>query len=346
MHSEQEEELAAALTLQQLDGVGPVLARRLVEQCGSFETVLKSSQKVLQSIDKVSVDLARRIRTASSKDGAYRELELMSKYGVLGVDINDPRFPYRLKQCNDSPIVIFIKGKPDLNPKRTIAIVGMRQMSEYGDSSCHSIIRDLAAYNPQIISGMAYGVDICAHRYAIKYDLPTIAVLAHGLDRMYPHAHISTAREILETEGAWVSEFPFGVKPDRENFPRRNRLIAGMSDATLVIESGVSGGSMITASLAFGYNREVFAVPGKIGDRRSQGCHSLIKYQKASLVESGADILRVLSWDRLPQLGRQMKIFTDLTAPEKQVVEALRHEDLHIDILALRCGNNAGSSTE
>jgi DNA processing protein len=187
-----------------------------------------------------------------------------------------------------------------------------------------------------VLSGLAYGVDIIAHREALKQDLPTAAVLAHGLDKVYPAVHRRSALEILEKGGAWISEFLTGTNPDRENFPRRNRIIAGLSDATLVIESGLKGGSMITSSLAFGYSREVFAVPGRVGTTGAEGCHFLIKDQKASLVERGNDILSTMGWSEKTSPVVQQSLFNELSEIEQQVMEVLRFEDLHIDILAFR----------
>lgn len=331
-----EDELMAAIALQELEGIGPILARRLLEHFGSFSEVTKASFKDLMEVQIIGSEKARRIKSGLCLKRAEEELFVMEKLGIYAVGIDDPRFPSRLKQCPDAPVVLFMKGELDLNYPKVISVVGMRKVSKYGEEMTRRLISDLRKSHPLVLSGLAYGVDIIAHRQALKEDLPTAAVFAHGLDRVYPSAHRRTAMEILDNGGLWVSEFISGTNPDRENFPKRNRVIAGLSDATLVIESGLKGGSMITSSLAFGYSREVFAVPGEVGNLGTQGCHSLIKDQKASLVENGDDILFAMGWGNDNKIPRQQLLFDDLDEDEKTIAETLRLEDLHIDILALR----------
>ncbi|MCL4160124.1 UNVERIFIED_CONTAM: hypothetical protein GTU68_040561, partial [Idotea baltica] len=236
----------------------------------------------------------------------------------------DDDYPQRLIHYKDAPVILFIKGQPQLNAARTVAIVGTRAMSEYGELMTGRIISELKDYDVQIISGMAYGVDITAHRKCVQERIPTIGILGNGLDILYPSTHKQVADKML-SDGGLISEFGLGVGPDREHFPMRNRIIAGMSDAVIVVESKKKGGSMITGDIAFNYNKDVFAIPGRVGDLKSEGCNLLIKWNKAALVQSGDDVARALRWekDKKPKTV-QRKLFVALSAPQKEIADLIQ----------------------
>ena len=231
---------------------------------------------------------------------------------------------------------MYSKGTVDYNNQRVISIVGTRKATDYGKDFCNELIKDLVPHNPLIVSGLAYGIDVCAHKAALQHNLPTIGVLAHGLDRLYPAQHKSVASQMLDN-GALLSDFKSGTKPDRENFPKRNRIVAGMSDLTIVIESSKKGGSLITAHIANDYNRDVFALPGRIGDSQSEGCNNLIKSHKAALIQSAKDIEYVMGWEvQKKNTPIQTQLFVELTPEQKTLTAILSKQDkIGIDKLSL-----------
>jgi DNA processing protein len=249
----------------------------------------------------------------------------------------DGDYPRRLKQCNDSPIVVYSKGKMNLNHSKIVSIVGTRDLTSYGQRILIELIHSLKEEGVLVVSGLAYGVDILAHQLCVENDIQTIGVLGHGLDRIYPFKHRGIAKEMLEN-GGLITEFMINTKPDRENFPMRNRIVAGMADATIVIESKVKGGSIITAELANDYSRDVFAFPGDIDRPFSEGCNDLIRKQKAHLITKGIDFLTFMNWkDENSKVVSQPQLFQDLDKEELEIVNALKEEnDLHADVLSLR----------
>lgn len=329
-----EEELIAAIALQNMEGIGPVIGRRLMEECGSFRQVFELTKAELRKVTGVSDE---RINSILKKDffaEAREEMERLSKLDVQSFVLSDQRYPRRLKQCYDAPLVLFTRGDLDLNRSRMIAIVGMRLVSDYGKIQCRHIVEGLRGTEVVIVSGLAYGVDIIAHRTALEVGLPTVAVFAHGMDRVYPAAHRHTAKQMLENGGMWVSDFITGSKPDRENFPKRNRIIAGLTDATVVVESEVRGGSMITASLAFDYNREVFALPGDVDRSNSSGCHQLVQNQKASLITSANDLKGQLEWQIDSNSQKQLPLLLDWSDEERMIGELVGKSGITLDLLA------------
>lgn len=318
-----EESLILQISIGQIPGIGAKLAKHLISSCGSVEAVFKEKVKALSKIDGISGTLARNITNFRNFSLAEDEVRFIQKNKIQTRFYTDADYPFRLKFCSDAPLLLFGKGSINWNPSRAISIVGTRRISSYGKEQCKSIIQDLAPSNAQIISGMAYGVDICAHRAALNNRLPTVAVVAHGLDRLYPAVHRNTLIDMLE-QGGVVTEFLSGSNPDRENFPKRNRIIAGMSDATLVIESGAKGGSMITADIASSYSRDVFAVPGNNGSEISAGCNYLIHTQKATLIRNAADILKVMNWQNNPKIPvQQTSLFVNLDEDEEKIISFL-----------------------
>ena len=313
------------LCLNFLPHIGDILAKRLVAHCGGVEAVFVEHKRALLKVPGIGLAAANAISKRDVFERAEKEMRFIEREGIIPIFYLDEKYPYRLEQAEDSPILLFFKGNASLNHQKVISVVGTRQADDCGKNLCDQLIHDLAAQDVQIISGMAYGIDICAHRAAIKNKLPTIAVFAHGLDRIYPSMHRSTAIKMLE-QGAWLTDFPSDTIPDRENFPKRNRIVAGMADATIVIQSQKSGGSLITADIANSYNRDVFAFPGAIGDGNFAGCNQLIKNNKAALIESAKDVIQFLQWDVKNKKRKiiQTNLFHSLNEEERKIVQVLK----------------------
>ena len=323
-----------------MDGIGDARVKKLVAYCGGPKEVFAKPASFLNKIPNIGNVLANTVKSSDVLKKAEEELAFASKNQVNAISFLDENYPQRLKHCDDSPIVLYTKGKGSINPNRCVSIVGTRNATRQGKEITESIVEELAKANVTIVSGLAYGIDIAAHRACLKSDVPTIGCLAHGLDRIYPKIHTNTATEMLE-KGALITDFPIGTNPDRENFPKRNRIVSGMADATIVVEAGIKGGALITADLAFDYSRDVFAVPGRIGDEYSAGCNRLIMSNKAALITSGNDVLKAMGWDvsdekKKPQA--QTKLLINLTEEQEKVVSVLREKEHTIDRLTVLCG--------
>ena len=323
-----------ALTL--VPQVGALTAKNLVSYCGSAEGVFRASRKELLKIPGIGLVVTNAILSAPSLHLAERELDFLEKNKVEAVFYTDERYPTRLKQCADGPVMLFFKGSSCrlLNSERIVAIVGTRQPGDYGKYACEEIIDGLKSYNVLIISGLAYGIDITAHRKSNMTDVPNIGVLGHGLGSIYPKQHRSVALKMIEN-GGLLTEYIHSANPDREHFPMRNRIIAGMCDALVVVETAASGGSMISAQLAVDYGRDLFAVPGRINDPKSAGCNLLLKSDKAKLIESAADLAAAMRWDLAGKTKAiQTQLFLDLDPTEKKVFDLIRHSpEIPIDRL-------------
>lgn len=269
-------------------------------------------------------------------------MAFIEKNNISCYYLTDADYPARLRECPDAPILFYFKGNTNLDASRVISVVGTRNATEYGRGLTESLIKDLAEAIPNllVVSGLAYGIDICAHRSALHNQLPTVAVLAHGLDRIYPSSHRNTAVEMLES-GGLLTDFPSGTEPDRPNFLRRNRIVAGMSDCTIVVESAEKGGSLVTADIAFSYGRDVYSFPGRVGDSHSKGCNNLIRQNKAGLITSADDLLSALCWDiqatATPAQTELLFADTDVSVPEQNPVLAIMRtrNEIHINELAL-----------
>jgi len=312
------------IALALLEKVGPVTAKKLVAFAGGLEKVFSLTKKELLKIPGISNTLALKI----SEQDVLKDADLHAKWcvnnGVKVISFWDDDYPQRLRHCDDGPVVLFCRGNGDLNPEKTLAIVGTRNITRYGRDFIEQFTEELRPFNVQIISGLAYGVDIEAHRQAIRFGMSTLAVLGNGPDKLYPAAHRATAEEMLP-KGAVLTEFLPGTPPDKENFPTRNRIVAGMADATLVIESDVKGGSIITANLAHSYNREVFALPGRVDDKYSAGCNKLIFEQKAAILRSATDMAIYMNWDLNEKKAPvQASLFLDFNPEEQAVMNYLR----------------------
>lgn len=330
------EEVIDALTISRADGIGPATARKLIAHFGSASTALRAPTQVIINEVGVLQRVAVALKDAALRAHCQRDIEEAIKLGGRVIQLGDPDYPRRLLNCNDAPVVLFVVGSPELNARRMISVVGTRLVSDYGKAACEKIIGELEPYGCTIVSGLAYGVDICAHRAALSHNLPTIACMAHGIQRIYPTEHTATAKAMLENGGGWVTEFAPGMQPKRNNFPERNRIIGGLSDATIVIESGTKGGSMITARIAASYHREVFALPGHITERQAAGCNSLIRNMEAILLTHGAQVARELNWEKVPQSAKQLPLLIDLSPEERFICELLTEGPLHVDLIAAR----------
>lgn len=332
------EELFHLLALQKVEGVGNVIAKKLLTNCGSAEEIFKSKKTKLTTIDGIGTVLLKNLADKTIFKKAEKELKYIIDHKINYVDFNDTNYPERLKHCIDGPILLFTAGNININNKRIISIVGTRQITAYGTEFCKNLIADLAPLNPIIVSGFAYGVDIIAHQAAMEHGLQTIGVLAHGLEQIYPKTHKKYMAK-METNGGFLTEFWSNTDPFRENFIARNRIVAGISEATIVIESAETGGSLITATMANDYNRDVFAVPGRISDKYSQGCNNLIKTQKANLLTSAADLVYMLNWDIKADAASkniQKQLFVELEYREQKIYDYLiKNGKQLLDIIAI-----------
>lgn len=333
-----DQELFYLLALQKVEGVGDIMAKKMLNHCGNAEAVFKSKSSQIALIDGVGAVMMKNMKDQSIFEKADQELKFIRNNKIDVSFFQSENYPDRLKHCIDSPVLIFSGGNIDLKNKKIISIVGTRQVTSYGTEFCRKLIEDLAPLDPVIVSGFAYGVDIVAHQFAMEYNLQTVGVLAHGLNQVYPRVHKKYMAK-MEENGGFITEFWSSSKPDKENFVRRNRIVAGISEATIVIESADKGGSLITANLANDYNRDVFAVPGRVTDKYSQGCNDLIKTQKANVLTSAADLIYVLNWDieKKPKTI-QRQLFIELEPDEQKIYDfLLKNGKELLDIIALEC---------
>lgn len=329
------DEYAGRIALTMIPGIGPVISKKLVLHCGSAEAVFREQKKMLEAIPGIGRITAKLVTDRDCRRRAEAELKRIEKCGIRMLYFTESSYPSRLKHCYDSPPLLYYKGNADLNAKRIVSIIGTRNMTDYGRQLCEKLVADLVKYNVLVVSGLAYGVDVCAHRASLEQGLQTVGVLAHGLDEIYPRIHAGTAKKML-SQGGLLTDFPCGTNPDRENFPQRNRIVAGLADAVIVVESGERGGSMITAEFAMNYNRDVFAFPGRVGDPASMGCHAMIKRNKAALIDSADDVAYAMGWEKPEQPAAVQASLQTFTADEEKIVSALRGMgNVHIDEICL-----------
>jgi len=321
-----------ALTL--LPNVGSVLAKNLIAYCGSVENVFKTSKGKLEKIPMIGKERAELIACADVMKEAEAELKFTQKYNIETIFFTDKNYPYRLKECSDSPALLYYKGNANLNAEKIISIVGTRRITDYGKEMTKKLIADLASHNILIVSGLAYGVDITAHNAALENNLQTIGVLGHGLNTIYPKQNKNTATKMI-AQGGLLSEYKSTDEMHPSNFPNRNRIVAGMCDAVVLVESAMEGGAVITANVAFSYNRDVFAFPGKANDKYSAGCNFLIKTFKAKMIESADDLLKEMNWGLAEQTNKNKKPQRQLLlslSPEEQKIYALLNEKAELAI--------------
>jgi DNA processing protein len=320
--------------------IGPVLTKRLIAYCGSAEGVFKEKKSHLSKIPGIGDRLIDHIIHHKNLDDADNEIEFIRQNRLTTLFYLDEDYPERLRHCEDAPVILYVKGKTELNRKKVISIVGTRNPTDYGRSMTHEFVDHIAASYPDIliVSGLAYGIDICAHKASLKNNVDTVGVLGHGLSTLYPSSHREVARQMVE-KGALITEFRHDEKPESPNFVKRNRIIAGLSDATIVMESGEQGGALITADIANSYNRDVFAFPGRINDKYSVGCNRLIKTNRAALIEKLDDLEYLMGWQKTDKKGDavQKELFVELTPEEKQLTELIRSDsNATIDHLAIK----------
>ena len=331
-----------ALTL--VPQIGPVQAKNLLTHFDTARAIFQAPGQLLKKIEGIGDSRASAIKSFRDFTIAEKEMAFIEQFNIRPLFITHPDYPQRLLHCYDSPILLYFKGKADLNAAKVIAVIGTRTHTEYGRQITEKLIAELTDLKVLVISGLAHGIDAIAHRAALQNGLPTVGVLAHGLSQVYPSQHTGLAREIVKEGGGLLTEFMSPAIPDRHQFPARNRIVAGMSDATIVVETGVKGGSMITAELANGYNRDVFAFPGKTTDPKSSGCNYLILNHKASLLTDAAVLRERMNWeDQTARSGRrearQKQIFVELSKEERLLVDLLREkESMHIDEINLKSG--------
>ncbi|WJS95737.1 DNA-processing protein DprA [Flavobacterium johnsoniae] len=333
-----DQDLFNLLALLKVDGVGDIMGKKLLQSFGNASDIFKAKNTQLAAVDGIGSVLLKNLRDKTIFQKAENELEFIRKNKINVSYFQDQKYPEKLKHCFDAPILIFTAGNIDFEKKKMISIVGTRQITSYGTDFCRKLIEDLAPLDPIIVSGFAYGVDIVAHQAAMDYNLQTIGVLAHGLNRIYPSSHKKYMAR-MEENGGFITEFWSDSNPDKEKFVRRNRIVAGMTEATIVIESADKGGSLITANMANDYNRDVFAVPGRVTDKYSQGCNNLIKTQKANVLTNAADLIYMLNWDiKENPKNIQKQLFVELEPDEQKIYDFLQKngKDL-LDIIAVEC---------
>lgn len=328
-------ELVYQIGLTLIEGVGDVNAKALLAYCGSASEVFKQKKGHLQKIPGIGECVARSI--VNSKDvlnRAEEELTFIEKYTITPLFFSDEAYPQRLKYCSDSPVLLYYKGGANLNSEKVIAVVGTSKPSAYGKEKTEELLNELTETGALIVSGLAYGVDVLAHKTALENDLETVGVLAHGLDRIYPQIHDRIAKRMMK-HGGLLTDFMSGTNPDAVNFPKRNRIVAGLCDALVVVESKRTGGSLITATIANSYNKDVFAYPGRAGDTLAEGCNGLIKRNRAVLIENAADLLDAMQWmpeKKKANKSKQVPLMLNLSDDEKLIMQIFdRKKQIHID---------------
>lgn len=331
------------IALSLLSGLGPVRAKKLVATVGNLEGVFTESKKALSSLDGISSHMVDQMDRERALIKAEQELTFIEKHNIQLYYYKDASYPVMLKNIEDSPIVMFTKGNINLK-RRAVSVVGTRKATPYGKKMCRQLIEELSGMDLQIVSGLAHGIDKCAHEAALDNKLETMAVLGHGLDIIYPAAHRTLARRMLE-HGGLITEFVSETPGDPTNFPRRNRIVAGLCDALVVVESSEKGGSMITANLANDYNREVFAFPGNADQESTKGCNNLIRRNRAHLISNAEDMMNVLGWQlSTNEKTIQSSLFIEMNEEEEKLVDILREKgELDIDTLSLATSMSTSS---
>jgi DNA processing protein len=334
-----EHNLLYVLALQNVARIGDITAKKLINNCGSAEAIFKEKKSNLLKIDGIGTTTISDVFSTYHFEEAEKELKFIKDNDIKCLYFMDENYPEKLKHCIDGPILLFQSGEINLKKQRIISIVGTRKITTYGTAFCEQLVEQLAPFNPVIVSGFAYGTDITAQKAALKHNLQTVGCLAHGLNQIYPKVHKKYVADI-EKHGGFLTEFWSTSNPDRENFLKRNRIIAGLSEATIVIESAEKGGSLVTADIANSYNRDVFAVPGRTTDSQSVGCNNLIKYQKAQMLTNPMDIPYILNWqledNKKPAIQKQL--FVELEVDEKAIYNYLKdNSKQQLDTIALEC---------
>ena len=326
-------DLLYQIALTKVNTIGDFHAKTLIAKYNNAAAIFKAPQSHLEKIEGIGSVRASNIKKFNQFHSCELEMTFIEKHKIQALFFTDETYPNRLRNCHDSPVLLYYKGNCNLNSSKIISVVGTRNHTDYGKKMCEQLIENLKPYDPIIVSGLAYGIDTIAHKTALKNDLSTLAIMAHGLDRIYPPLNRNIAKEIIE-KGGLLTEFSSGTNPDRQNFPSRNRITAGLCDALIVIESGKSGGSLITAEIANSYNRDVFAIPGRTNDYKSEGCNLLIQQNKAALISNATDFVQSMGWERPNNVAikSQRALFTTLNPNEIKIMELIPEDvDIHID---------------
>lgn len=330
------------IALTKIPNIGNVHAKSLMQVFKEPSQIFKASKFHLEKIEGIGSVRANSIKTFKDFDVCKKEIEFIQKHAIDALFFTDEKYPKRLLNCYDSPILLYYKGSSHLNASKIISIVGTRNNSEYGKQICEKFISDLKLKDALIVSGLAYGIDTIAHRAALNNNMETIGVLAHGLDRIYPSANKPLAKEMI-LNGGLLTEFMSGTNPDKQNFPNRNRITAGICDALVVVETSKKGGSLITAELANDYNKDVFAFPGKVNDIKSEGCNKLIQLNKAHLITHANDLLEMMQWNEVKSNLKKItpQLFYDLNKEELEILEFFKQKtDWQIDELCIQSKMN------
>jgi len=338
-------DLLYQIALSLVPNIGDVHAKALVNRYGDAQSVFKAKRKDLENQEGIGAVRANSIKAFTAFQTSEAEIKFIEQYRIIPLFITDKNYPQRLLNCYDSPPLLYYRGNGDLNGSRIISIVGTRNNSDYGKTACEKLVEQLRQENIMVVSGLAFGIDTIAHRASLKNGLSTVGVLAHGLDRIYPAQNKTLAKQMVE-QGGLLTEFISNTHPDKQNFPKRNRIVAGMCDAIIVIETGKKGGSLITAELGNSYNKDVFAIPGRINDIKSEGCNFLVKNNKASLITCAGDLLEMMNWKETQKIHskKQRELFIELTVDEKIVIDILQQqESIQIDQLYFKSGLSSSS---
>jgi DNA processing protein len=340
-----QDELIHTIALCLVPGIGSITARKLIQNYNSPQKIFSLLPQLKLPFVKQEDKCARMLNDYVNR--AKQELKFMQKANIEAIMYNENDYPYRLKACEDSPIVLFKRGNMDVNCKRIVAVVGTRKATDYGIRQCELIANELKKFNCTLISGLAYGIDSAAHKAAYSANIQNIGVLAHGLDRIYPNENKELSKK-MELNGGLITEFISLTNPDRENFPKRNRIVAGMVDAVIVVEAGESGGALITADIANSYNREVFAIPGRTSDIFSKGCNNLIKQNKAAILTDIADIAWYLGWSEKTERGgkaQQTQLNFSFSAQEEAILNIVRQQTEQLDEISIKSGYSIGQTS-
>ena len=340
-------DLLYQIALTQIPNIGDVHAKALIGIYGEAEAIFKAPKAQLENIEGIGAVRANSIKYFNEFKTCEEEVAFIDKYNISPIFLSDDAYPRRLLNCYDSPALLYYKGNADLNSEKIISIVGTRKNSDYGKMICEKLIEELREENILVISGLAFGIDTIAHKAALKNGLQTVGVMAHGLDRVYPAQNKLLAKEMY-TQGGLLTDFKSGTNPDKQNFPRRNRIVAGICDATIIVESSAKGGSLITAELANSYNKDVFAIPGRVNDLKSEGCNYLVKSNKAAMITCADDLLNIMNWKPSTNKKKQQReLFIEFTPNEKIIVDLLQlNETLQIDEIYAKSALSSSSVAE
>jgi DNA processing protein len=336
-------DLLYQIALKTIPGIGDVLIKNLVSYCGSVEAVFKERKSKLLKVPGIGEVLAQNIVSFKNFSWVENELLFIEKHQIKTYFYLDEHYPYRLRDIADAPCLLFGLGNFDLNPTRMVGIVGTRKASDYGRAFTQQLVQELKVHHVQVVSGLAIGIDGIAHKACVQYQIPNIGILAHGLDRIYPTQHQSLAKKMIAC-GGLLSEFPSGTNPDRENFPKRNRIVAGLADVLILPETAIKGGARITAEIAFSYNKEIMAVPGRISDYYSQGCNYLIQEQKAVMITCAEDLINLMGWTKKSKDTKNLDLFNQLSPEQAQLIQYIRSKvKIGIDEMAFELCTDSGT---